>query len=284
MSLLRNAVKKANWLENTASSTVSELNQNAPFDGHRKLAQIPADEVAITERNRILYHTEPDGVAADRFRLLRMRLQAIGNTSKLKKLLITSPLPGEGKSTMVLNLATALSGRGKRAVLVVEADLYHAPLINMLELPCRPGLAECLETGINPSGAITRIKPLEWYLLPAGKASANPTDLLQGEQFPSVLDQLGPHFDWILIDSPPVIPVAATLSISNHCDGSLLVVRAGSTSQDAVEEAIGLIGRQRVIGVLLNGIGARDLVYSKYGSGSYYSYQSRNGQPLVGSE
>jgi len=112
---------------------------------------------------------------------------------------------------------------------------------------------------------LRRLKPLDWYLLPAGKASRNPTELLQTEMLGVVMDQLTPHFDWILIDSPPVVPLTDTLSLRKYADASLLVARAGRTTQVAVEEALKLLGKQHVLGILLNGVEGLDRVYSKYG-------------------
>jgi receptor protein-tyrosine kinase len=196
-------------------------------------------------------------------------LQPLWGTGKLKKILITSPLPGEGKSTVAMNLATTLAERGKRTVILVEADLHHSPITKDLGLSARPGLAECLAEGCNPLDLVRHLTPLDWYLLPAGKPRSNATELLQGQILPVLVDRLAAHFDWMVVDSPPAIPLSDVLSLKNHTDGSLLVVRAGRTSQDAVEEAITLLGKQHVLGIILNGIEQSDLVYQKYGYGDY---------------
>jgi len=264
VSRLRSLFQKAKWLEYDASAATVEVSP----DGRRqasKLDELPIEEVGFCPESRIVYHTDPHGPAADRFRLLRMRLQELWNTGKLKKLLITSPLPSDGKSTIALNLATALSERAKRTVLLLEADLHRSQLTEQLGLEARPGLSQCLESGLNPMAVLRRLKPLDWYLLPAGKASRNPTELLQTEMLGVVMDQLTPHFDWILIDSPPVVPLTDTLSLRKYADASLLVARAGRTTQVAVEEALKLLGKQHVLGILLNGVEGLDRVYSKYG-------------------
>lgn len=84
-----------------------------------------------------------------------------------------------------------------------------------------------------------------------------------------IVDQLAAHFDWMVIDSPPVIPLSDVLSLKNHTDGCLLVVRAGRTSQEAVEDTIALLGKQNVLGIILNGVEQLDFV--KYGYGDYYA-------------
>lgn len=226
--------------------------------------EIPVEEVRVHPESRVVFSTDPRSPGADRFRFLRMRLREIWNAGKLRSLLITSPLPGDGKSTIALNLATALSEKGQRAVLLVDGDLHKSALVRQLGIRKGPGLADCLENGLNPMSAVRRLEPLGWYFLSSGNPRAHPTELLQGEVLPAVLQDLSAYFDWILIDAPPVIPLTDALSLARRTDGSLLVVRAERTSRDAVHEAVRLLGHEHVIGVLLNGVGGLNRLYSKY--------------------
>jgi len=229
------------------------------------LPEFPAEEAQLRPENRLIYHDDPRSPAADRFRLLRMRLKTHWKAGKLKKLLITGPLAHDGKSTVLLNLATALSERGKRTVLVIEADLHHSSLAQILRLKPWVGLTECLaDDATSPLSAIRRVEPLGWYLLPAGEPRRNPTELLQTPAFGHILEQLSPCFDWILIDSPPVIPLTDSLSLQQHADASLLVVRAGRTPREAVEQSIDLLGKKNIVGIVLNGVEARDHLYYQY--------------------
>jgi receptor protein-tyrosine kinase len=269
MSRIRDLLQIASRLEAKASSPESGAGINQGMRDAAGLSHIETEEVVIALESRLVYHTDHQSPAADRFRMLRLRLQPVWSTGRLKKILITSPLPGDGKSTVSMNLAAALSERGKRTVLLIEADLHHSPMTKNLGLPPRPGLAECLEGGRNPLDLVRHLSPLEWYLLPAGIPCTNATELLQGPMLSVIVDQLAAHFDWMVIDSPPVIPLSDALSLKNHTDGSLLVVRAGRTSQDAVEDAIALLGEQHVLGVILNAVEQLDFV--KYGYGDYYS-------------
>jgi capsular exopolysaccharide synthesis family protein len=203
-----------------------------------------------------------------------MRLQELRNARKLRAVLVTSPLPGDGKSTIVLNLATALAEGGKRAVLLIDADLHHASLNRQLGIKTPTGLTQCLEGGLNPFSAIRRLEPLNWYFLAAGAQAANPTELLQTEALSNVIQKLSLHFEWILIDSPPVIPLTDAVSLTRQTDATLLVARAGRTSQKAIETAITLLGRTHVIGVALNAVEGLDRAYSKYAG--YYPANSSN--------
>ena len=230
------------------------------------LSNVPNVESDIQPASRLVFHTDPRGPGADRFRFLRMRLRELANKGGLKTLLVTSPLSHDGKSTVVLNLATALSERGKHAVLVIEADLHHSSLTRSLGLDSWAGLAECLQGAFDPLSAIRRVEPLGWHLLPGGEPRRNPTELLQTPAFGSVMQQLSPHFEWILIDSPPAVPLTDALSLQQHADATLLAVRAGGTPREVVEQAVTLLGRKHILGIVLNGVEGLDRLYYKYRS------------------
>lgn len=270
MSAHCNLLQKAPGLgADQASASVRAASESIGRDS--ELEHIPLEEVHIQPVSRVVFHTDPSGPGADRFRFVRMRLRELSNARKLKRLLVTSPLPQDGKSTVAVNLATALAERGNRTVLLMEGDLHHASLSQQLGLKTRPGLAECLESALNPMSALRRLEPLSWYLLPAGEPRGNPTELLQSETLSAVMQALSPHFDWVLIDSPPVTPLTDALSLMKQADASLLVVRAEHTPREAVEEAIGLLGREHVLGIVLNGVEGLDRLYSKYyGHYGYY--------------
>ncbi len=232
------------------------------------LADIVAEGVHLKPESRLIFHSDPRSCAADRYRFLRMKLRELWTAGKLKSLLITSPLPEDGKSTTALNVASALSDHGKCSVLLIEADLYHSPLVEMLGIEPGPGLAECLESGLDPRSAIRRLQPLGWYLLPAGKPQGNPTELLQTEVFANTIQRLISCFDWVLIDSPPVVPLVDALLLKRHANATLLVARAGHTPREAIERSVTLIGRDHILGVVLNAVEGLNAVYSKYSN--YY--------------
>jgi capsular exopolysaccharide synthesis family protein len=247
-----------------------------------QLDQIAVEEVQVLPGSRIVTHSDPRGAGADRFRFLRMCLRELWHAGKLKSLQITSPFPQEGKSTIALNLATALAEGGKRTVLLIEADLHRPTLSEQLGLPKRAGLADCLEGITSPATALRRLEPLGWYLLPAGEPHSNPTELLQTEAFAGMLKKLSPFFDWILIDSPPVIPLTDALSIARQANATLLVAREGRTPREAIEKAIAVLGRQRVLGIVLNAIEGLDRMYSGYyGYGGYPGNKGQRGAGRV---
>jgi capsular exopolysaccharide synthesis family protein len=261
-----------------------EVSTDSPsIEPSPELGNVLVEEVRVAPATHLFVHTDPTGLAADRFRLLRMRLSSLRGTGKLKSILVTSPLPGDGKSTVALNLATALAEGGNRKVLLIDADLHHASLNHQLGIKAPTGLMECLKDGLNPLSVIKRIEPLKWYLLPAGGATANPTELLQTESVSGVLQKLSPHFDWIIIDSPPVIPLTDAVSLTRHTDATLLVARAGSTPETTIESAISLLDSKHVIGIVLNGVDGLDRAYSRYKYSGYYGANGSNSVKPVGS-
>jgi len=238
-----------------------------------EIQQIPAVTAKPELGARIVFAAQAFISTADRFRLLRMRLRELAKSGKLRTLLVTSALPNDGKSTITLNLAAALAEHGDQAVLVLEADLRRSALGKKLGLDSWPGLAECLEGSLDPMSAIRRIEPQGWYLLPAGKKGAEALQLLQTEVISALLNRLSTFFDWILIDSPPALLVTDSVALSHYADATLLVARAGFTPRDSIEEAIQAIGRNRVLGIVLNGVEGLNPSYAKYYR-SYYSHST----------
>jgi capsular exopolysaccharide synthesis family protein len=198
-----------------------------------------------------------------------MRLQEFRGIAPLRSLLITSALPQDGKSTMAANLATALAERGNRKVLLIEGDLHRPVLAEKLGLSSRPGLGECLEEDRDPWTLVRRLEPLGWYFLPAGNCKGNPTELVQTDACARVVDRLSGHFDWVIFDSPPLVPLSDAIAISKHVDATLLVVRAGCTPADIVKQAVNKIGQKNLLGIILNAAEGLDALYSTYGS--YYT-------------
>ena len=261
----------------TVRENVSTLANAAP--AAPAFPDFAVEHAHLRTESRLIFHADPRNPASDRFRLLRMRLKEHRNAGKLKKLLITSPLAQEGKSTVTLNLATALAERGKRTVLVVDADMHHPTLSVKLNLDPWAGLTDCLADNLTPPlSVIRRIEPLGLYFMPAGEPRGNPTELLQTPAFGGLVQKLTPYFDWILIDTPPVILLTNALSMQHHTDASLLVVRAGQTPREAVEQTVALLGKKNIVSIVLNGVKTRDHLYAQYYNSKYYKLSKHNGK------
>jgi len=227
----------------------------------------------VSAESRAVVYLEPSSAAADRFRLVQIRLKGLQAAKKLKTVLVTSPLPEDGKTTIALNLATVLSENGKVPVLLLEADIYRPTVIKKLGLKPWPGLTEYFRRGEDPMLAIRRIDPLGFYLLPAGQPVGDGVGILQSPFFSQLILSLSSSsFRWILIDSPPTTPVADVLTLHGQADATLLVAWAGKTPRETIEESVRNLGRDRILGVILNGVEGLNRMYSKYyGYGKSYA-------------
>jgi capsular exopolysaccharide synthesis family protein len=244
------------------------------FDALEKqedLASVTIEQVQIKPEARLIVWENPRSFWADRFRIVGMHLQKLQTAGKLRTLLVTSPSPQDGKSTVALNLATSLVGKERNKVLLLEADLRCPSLIGRLGLEPWPGLSECLESDTEPMQLVRRIEPLGFFLLPAGKPIRDPAELLQTERLTQILRILSARFDFVLVDCPPTSPVADALALKSKADASLLVVRAAKTPREFVEQSIQQLGKSHVLGIILNGLAGLEKEYSHYYR-KYYNY------------
>jgi len=226
---------------------------------------VGAEESSVPAQSHVVVYSDPTSAGADRFRLAHMRLKNLQATRNLKSLIVTSPLPGDGKTTVVLNLATVLSENGKVPVLLLEADVYRPVILERLNLKPWAGLSDCFRRNEDPMLAIRRINPLGFYLLPAGSPVELGGEVLQSQMVMQFIKGLASSsFGWILIDSPPTTPAAEILTLKSLADGTLLVARAGKTPREAIEESIQHLGRDHIFGMILNGIEGLEHTYYKY--------------------
>jgi len=212
----------------------------------------------------MLFYNSEQAPGTEEFRTLRSRLYQLREKRPLKKVLVTSSLPKEGKSFVAANLAQALARQQGRRVLLIDADLRASRLHLALGTSATPGLSEYLLGEADEFGIMQRGTTENLLFIPAGRSTSNPAEMIANGRLSILLGQAEPLFDWIVIDSPPVIPVADALVLAGQADASLLVVRAGQTPSDAVEAAIESLGAKHVMGVILNGVEGLERLYSKY--------------------
>jgi capsular exopolysaccharide synthesis family protein len=170
----------------------------------------------------------------------------------LKTVLITSSIPQEGKSMIAANLACTLALKPEHKVLLIEGDLRRPALSQMFEMQDKAGLRECLQGDRAVVKSLYFLERLNLWILPAGGASSNALDLLQSGKLPVLMQQLSAWFDWIVIDAPPVLPLADTSVWSRMAEGILLVTRLGVTRKQPLLRGIDALESKKVIGALLN--------------------------------
>ena len=194
----------------------------------------------------------PKSLAAEQYRQLRTRLSHAEGANNLRTVLITSPQKGEGKSVTAANLALTMAQELQRRVIIVEADLRKPSLQHLFGLPPGPGLAEYLSGAAELKDVMRFLPDHNLTVIHAGSAPTNPAELLGSTAMRRLLDQLRTRYDRVLLDTPPVLPLADVAVLAPLVDGTLLVVRAGVTPKPAIENALRAFDSSRLLGVVLN--------------------------------
>jgi capsular exopolysaccharide synthesis family protein len=209
--------------------------------------------------------------AVEQYRKLAASLHYAQSARGVKAIIVTSAIPGEGKSLTASNLALTLSGSYQRRVLLIDGDLRRPSLHEIFGVPNMAGLSDGLVRRSIREIAVRSVAP-RLSLLPSGPPIDDPTGRLTSDQMKRVLDEARARYDWVIFDTPPIALVSDAKLLSEMVDGVVLVVEAGRTGYPALLRAVETIGRGRVIGVVLNRAepipGARD---------GYSNYYSDNG-------
>jgi len=234
---------------------------NPDFGDFRSLTISPSPD------SRLICLTAKDSLGAEKFRFLGVRLRQMQQNRALKKILVTSTIPEEGKSTISGNLAATLARKQKQKILLLEGDLRRPSLSHQFGLSKLPGLSEWLQ---GPLGPVTNIYYLEgpgFWFLPAGHPPENPLELMQSGRLSELMDRLTAWFDWIVIDSPPVLPLADTTVWTRLADGILLVAREGTTQKRQLIRGLQVLEQTKLLGVVLNSSKNTDHAnyYQRYG-------------------
>src|SRR5579863_767051 len=240
------------------------------FDDLRSHCAHP--EWNLIQDKNVFFHADAGGLVAEQFRTLRSRLYQLHGNGKgpLRRILITSSIPGEGKTFVANNLAQAIVRQPDRRALLIDVDLRCSRMHRLLGAPVAPGLTEYLRGEADETAIVQHGMQGNLCFIPGGSEVKNPSELLGNGRLKILLDRVTPLFDWIILDSPPCLPVADASVLAEHCDGVLLVVRAGATPSETVQRARKELKARNVIGVVLNAV--------EEDNGSY-SYDYAYGQP-----
>lgn len=216
-----------------------------------------------------------NSVGAEKFRTLRSRLYQIASVQPLKRILITSSTPAEGKTFVAANLAQSFIRQENRRVLLIDSDLRASRLHLHVGAPDTPGLSDYLR-GDADEYQVTQIEQDgNLCLIPGGSEVSNPSELLHSDRMKQLLDRMSEIFDWIILDSPPALAVHDASILADMCDGVLFVVRAGATDFELATKASSEFREKNLLGVVLNRVDKGD----SYG-GYYYGYGSQHeGEP-----
>jgi capsular exopolysaccharide synthesis family protein len=200
----------------------------------------------------LFFNAQNSARGTEEFRTLRSRLDRLRAQRPLRTLLITSSLPKEGKTFVAANLAQAIGRQPEKHALLIDADL-RAPRAHMaLGAPLTPGLSDYLRGEADELAILQRGPRGNLFFIPGGKPASHPAELIANGRLKALLDRLAPIFDWVILDSPPIVPVSDAGLLADLCDGVLMIVRAGATPFDLAQKATKEFRSKRLLGVVLN--------------------------------
>ena len=216
------------------------------------------------QKTMLFFNGDENSRGMEEFRTLRSRLYHMREKMTLKKLLITSALPKEGKSFTACNLAQVFVRQHGRRVLLIDADLRGPRLHLMLGTKPSPGLADYLQ-GRSDEFAIMQRGPMEnLFFIPSGEEITDPAELVGSGRLQLLMQRVEPLFDWIIMDSPPAVPVSDASVLAKACDGVLMVVRSNATPVDMARRARQEFPETSLVGLVLNGTSAESMPYTRY--------------------
>jgi capsular exopolysaccharide synthesis family protein len=226
-----------------------------------------ADRIDARLHRKVVIDQDMDPSSREQYRRLAAGLHAAQATDGLKVVMMASAVASEGKSLTSSNLALTFSESYKRDVLLIDGDLRRPSLHTIFALDATPGLCEGLLAPDDRKLPLHRVTS-HLTVLTAGAATSNPMAALISDRMRRLIDEARETFDWIIIDTPPIGLLSDASLLSQMADGAILVVKAGATPYDLVQRAVSAIGKERVLGVVLNRAEAPNAGGYKYHS--YY--------------
>ncbi len=230
------------------------------------LAEVPMVPFAPAPESHLLDLNNSHETPAEEFRTLRTRLNHLQTLQPLHTVVVTSPSPAEGKTFTAVNLALAEAHLAESSVLLGDFDLRRPIIHNLFQVERAPGLSDYLLGQCTFAEALRHVEGMNLYLLPAGSPVKNPLELLNMRTAKALFEELPRSFNWAIFDTPPLLFSADANLLSTMADGTILVIKIGSTTFDNVTRAMQSLCENNVLGIVANGARASEL-YSKY---TYY--------------
>ena len=232
-------------------------------------SQFHALETDVTEESHLVCCTDSHGPAGEAFRLLALRMRHLRLRRQLKTLLITSTVPGEGKSVVAANLACALAAGEREKVLLLEGDVRRPSMARVFGSPAAAGLCNYLRGERDLVTCIYHLAKPGIWILPSGENLGEDREVIQSPQLADLLHRVNSWFEWVVIDSPPVLPLADTTEWGRLADGILLVARPAITQKRKLQKGLEALDPDKLIGAIMNSSSG-----TANGDYSYYRHDS----------
>jgi capsular exopolysaccharide synthesis family protein len=218
--------------------------------------------------SRLICLTDQGGLAAEKFRVLGLKLRHLREKRKLKRIVVTSSIPEEGKSLIAMNLAFNQSRSKVLNTVLMDGDLRRPELGRRLGFNRNlPGISEVLRGELKLVDVVYKLEGSGLWFIPAGVTPENPIEVMQAGRLQQILEQLETFFDWVIIDTPPVLPLADTPLWMKLADGVLLVTREGVCEKKQLERTVEVLDQSLMLGVIVNSCDSNEqkYYYSRYG-------------------
>jgi capsular exopolysaccharide synthesis family protein len=250
--------------EVTVAVTTGTAVAEPPIDERAEDGPMQCDvlRISIASDSHLVSLPDSESPAGEAFHLLGVRLRHLRRQRPLKKVLVTSTIPQEGKSVVAANLACTLALRTQQKVLLLEGDVRRPTQSKIFGIENKPGICEWLNGERSLVKSMYRLEGPGIWIFPAGNGTGNSLELLQSGGATPMMEQFMNWFDWVVIDSPPILPLADTSVWTNMADGILLVTRQGTTQKRQLKRGLEALVNQKLIGVVLNS--AKNLAHSDY--------------------
>lgn len=229
------------------------VSRGAPARGGQALAPDGMLRLSTEWRDRLAASAHGDPGLLEQFRRLAGALHRAQKTDGLRSVMVTSAAPGDGKTLTAVNLALVLAESYRYNVLLIDADLRRPSIPSVMSLSDGSGLSEVLRATAEQKLALIPIAP-GLTLLPAGQPIANSLEALTSPRMLQILKEAAQKYDWVIVDAPPIGPTADARLLTQMVGGTLFVVRAGQTQYAEVKSAIDVLGRDQIMGVVLNAV------------------------------
>jgi len=218
----------------------------------------------------LVTQNDPKNPAAEAYRVIRTGIQFAQAGKELQTIALTSCTPNEGKSTTIANLAVVLTQAGK-SVLLIDCDMRNPTVHKNFNLSNKVGLSSCISMGTALSDAVQKTSIEGLYALTGGVIPPNPSELLGSKQMKNVLQRAKEQYDYVLIDTPPVMPVTDALIVSRFVDGMILVIASAEVKVEMARDVKNQLvnAGANILGVVLNKVRSE---HHGYGYGYYYYY------------
>jgi protein-tyrosine kinase len=221
--------------------------------GPARAVEVPAVFVNPSPESHLVALTEPNSLGAEKFRALATRFDHLRNQRELRSFQVTSSVIDEGKTLVAGNIAVTLAKYSGSKTLLVEGDLHRPTLANLLGLSELRGLNHWwFDQDEELEKSVYRLSGMPLWFLPAGKFFDQPSDMLRSERFQNAFRNLAGQFEWIVVDSTPMLPIVDANLWSRLVDGTLLVVREGMAPIKALKKGLQALNNPKLIGVVIN--------------------------------